>query len=108
MRLDNTTRSMSSGIGYLPSPAIPQAVMPAPTTMIMPGMVVTAQTIAPDPQPDLTPQDLLKPLPAIVDNQPVQIAQCNSFAQWVDANPVMAGLLLVGLAMFTFHKGGGR
>lgn len=97
---------MRQSLGYVPSPIIPQQVLPTPTTMVMPGMVVTAQTVAPDPQPDLTPQDLLKPLPSIVDNQPTQVAQCNSFAQWVDANPVMAGLLLVGLAVFTFHKGG--
>lgn len=93
-------------LGYIPSPIIPQQVFPTPTTMVMPAMVITSQTVASDPQPDLTPQDLLKPLPTIVDNQPVEITQCNSFAQWVDNNPLMAGLLLVGLAMFTFHKGG--
>lgn len=86
------------------SPQIPQQLMPAPTTMVMPGMTLTAQSVGPNPQPSLTPQDLLRPLPTIVDNQPTQIAQCNSFSEWVDANPLLAAGLLLGLAWFTFKK----
>jgi hypothetical protein len=85
-------------------PVIPSQVMPAPTTMTMPGMVATAQVMGPNPKPDLTPQDLIKPLPTIVDNQPTQIAQCNSFSEWLDQNPMLAGGLLLGLAWFVFGK----
>lgn len=86
-------------------PTIPQQLLPAPTTMVMPGMTMTAQITSPNPRPDLTPQDLLRPLPTIVDNQPTTIAQCNSFSQWVDDNPLFAAGLLLGLAWFTFgHK----
>ena len=86
------------------SPTIPSQVMPAPTTMTMPGMVTTAQMTSANPQPSLTPQDLIKPLPTIVDNQPTQIAQCNSFSEWVDQNPLLAGGILLMLAWFTFGK----
>ena len=86
------------------SPVIPQSVMPAPTTMTMPGMVATAQMTSANPQPGLTPQDLIKPLPTIVDNQPTQLAQCNSFSDWVDQNPLLAGGMLLALAWFTFMK----
>ena len=86
------------------SPVIPQAVMPAPTTMSMPGMVTTAQLTSANPQPNLTPQDLIKPLPTIVDNQPTQIAQCNSFSEWVDQNPLLAGGMLLALAWLTFGR----
>ena len=86
------------------SPVIPQAVMPAPTTLSMPGMVTTAQLASPNPQPSLTPQDLIKPLPSIVDNQPTQLAQCNSFSEWVDQNPVLAGGILLALAWLTFGR----
>lgn len=85
-------------------PVIPSQVMPVPTTMTMPGMVTTAQLTSPNPQPDLAPQDLLKPLPTIVDNQPTQLAQCNSFSDWVDQNPLLAGGLLLGLAWVVFGK----
>lgn len=88
------------------SPTIPQAVMPAPTTMAMPGMVTTAQLTTENPQPGLTPQDLIKPLPTIVDNQPTQVAQCNSFSGWVDQNPMLAGGILLALAWFTFGRKG--
>jgi hypothetical protein len=87
-------------------PVIPQAVMPAPTTMSMPGMVTTAQLTSQNPQPNLTPQDLIKPLPTIVDNQPTQIAQCNSFSEWVDQNPLLAGGLLLGFAWVMFGRKG--
>lgn len=87
-------------------PAIPSQVLPAPTTMTMPGMTVTANMSNPNPKPDLTPQDLLHPLPTIVDNQPTKIAQCNSFSEWVDENPLMAGGLLLGLAWFVFGRKG--
>ena len=88
------------------SPAIPQQVMPAPTTMTMPGMVTTAQVVSPNPKPTLTPQDLLRPLPTIVDNQPTSVAQCNSFSDWVDQNPLLAGGLLLGLAFVVFGRKG--
>lgn len=91
-----------------PAVIIQSQQLPQPTTMIMPGIVDTAQLTQPNTMgnsTDLTPQDLLKPLPSIVDNQPVQVAQCNSFAQWVDQNPLMAAGLLLGLAWFTFKKG---
>lgn len=87
-------------------PVIPSQVMPAPTTMTMPGMVTTAQLTSPNPQPSLTPQDLIKPLPSIVDNQPTQLAQCNSFSEWVDQNPLLAGGLLLGLALVVFGRKG--
>lgn len=88
---------------------IPDPTLPQPTSMTMPGMVMTAQLTSPDTMGNATgmiPSDLLKPLPSIVDNQPVQVAQCNSFAQWVDQNPLLAGGILLGLAFFTFSKKG--
>lgn len=89
------------------APQIPQQLMPAPTTMTMPGMVNTAQLTSPDTTgagTQLTPQNLLKPLPTIVDNQPTRIAQCNSFSEWVDQNPLLAGGILLALAWFTFGR----
>ena len=88
------------------SPVIPQQLMPAPTTMTMPGMVDTANLMSENPKPTLTPQDLLHPLPTIVDNQPTSVAQCNSFSQWVDQNPMFAGAMLLGLAFIVFGKKG--
>jgi hypothetical protein len=88
------------------TPAIPSQVMPAPTTMTMPGMVTTAQMTSPNPKPSLTPQDLIRPLPSIVDNQPTQVAQCNSFSEWIDQNPLYAAGLLLGLAWFAFERKG--
>ena len=86
------------------SPTIPSQLMPAPTTMTMPGMVTTAQLTSERPQPDLTPRDLLRPLPTIVDNQPTSVAQCNSFSEWVDQNPFLAGGMLLALAWFTLGR----
>lgn len=88
------------------SPAIPKQLMPVPTTMTMPGMVDTANLTSENPKPTLTPQDLLHPLPSIVDNQPTSVAQCNSFSQWVDQNPMLAGGLLLGLAFVVFGRRG--
>lgn len=88
------------------SPVIPQQVMPAPTTMTMPGMTATANVTSPNPKPDLSPQDLIRPLPSIVDNQPTSVAQCNSFSQWVDQNPMLAGAMLLGLAFIVFGRKG--
>jgi len=79
--------------------------VPRPTTQVMPTMVGTAQVAVSDFTPDMTPQDLLRPLPSIVDNQPVVVAQCDSFAQWVDSNPLLAAGLLMGLAFLVFKKG---
>lgn len=78
--------------------------VPRPTTKVMPTMVGTAQVAVSDFTPDLTPQDLLLPLPSIVDNQPVVVAQCDSFAQWVDGNPLLAAGILMGLAWMVFKK----
>jgi hypothetical protein len=79
--------------------------VPKPTTQVMPTMVGTAQVAVSDVVPDLTPGDLLRPLPSIVDNQPVVVAQCDSFAQWVDENPLLAAGILMGLAYMVFKKG---
>ena len=112
MRLGICDNGESSNVGVIgqiqptQSPVIPSQLMPAPTTMTMPGMVTTAQVTSPNPKPDLTPQDLLKPLPTIVDNQPTSVAQCNSFSQWVDQNPLLAGGLLLGLAWVVFGRKG--
>lgn len=91
------------------SPVIPQELMPASTTMQMPGMVATAQLTSPNAtgaDTSLTPQNLLRSLPSIVDNQPEQLAQCNSFSEWVDQNPLFAAGILLGLAWFTFGRKG--
>ncbi len=105
MRLDQSNGFDSTGMADLFYPSsgdfssyIPRSAMPAPTTMTMPGMTATAQATSPNPQPDLAPMDLVRPLPTIVNNQPIQIAQCNSFSEWVDKNPLMAAGLLLGLA----------
>lgn len=79
--------------------------LPAPTTMTMPGMVATAQLTSPGVNTSgLTPLDLIRPLPSIVDNQPTQLANCNSFSEWVDQNPLLAAGILLGLAWMTFRR----
>lgn len=85
-------------------PVIVSQLLPAPTTMTMPGMTHTANMTGPDPRSSMTSWDLLRPLPTIVDNQPEVIVQCNSFAEWVDKNPLLAGGLLLGLAYVVFKK----
>ena len=94
---------------YAPTPnpttsPYPYPYVPKPTTQVMPTMVGTAQVAVSDITPDLVPQDLLRPLPSIVDNQPVVVSECNSFSQWVDGNPLLAAGLLMGLAFVVFRK----
>lgn len=55
----------------------------------------------------ITPQDLNQRLPSIVDNTPmVMPASIDGVSQWVIANPLMAGALLLGAAFLVFMPKG--
>lgn len=84
--------------------------IPRNVTMVMPQLVKQVQEVAPNPQPQLTPADLLKPLPSIVNTEPVQLPTCSGISEWVDQNPMMAVGVLGVLAYFVFGmgKGGGK
>lgn len=75
--------------------------MPSATTATMPSMVGTSLATTPSPQPILTVQTLSQRLPQIVNPGPAVIpmqARCNTFAQWVGQNPMLAGGALLVIA----------
>lgn len=74
------------------SPMSVQVSMPQLTPMSMPSVVGTAVATTPSQAPTLQPQDLLHPLPSIVNTTPVQIPSpcANTVEQWVSDNPFLA------------------
>lgn len=88
-------------------PMLPQPqVMPKPTTTVFPTITGTAAVVGEPVQPDISPAQLLRPMPSIVTSQVADIRPCNGFAQWVADNPAvaLAGLVLLGM----LAVGGGR
>lgn len=105
MRIGETTPAVIYPVTQPVEMCTPTQPVPRATTMVMPTVTGTAQVMVPDQnKPDLAPQDLLKPLPSIVNNQPIQLAQCNSFSDWIDQNPLLAGGILLGLAWIVLKK----
>jgi hypothetical protein len=85
--------------------------MPEATTMALPSITGTAQAAgAPIGNTggivqNLSPVDLLKPMPSIVDTSPTVVpgVACDSISQWVNDNPMLAIGALALLAMFIYH-----
>ncbi len=85
--------------------------MPQSTSMAMPQFIDTANWASIDNSngfvegPLMTPASLSQPLPSIVQSAPVEVGpQCDAFTQWVADNPLLAGGMLVGLALLTWRK----
>ena len=77
--------------------------MPQATAAVLPSLVSTINQLNPQ-QSYLTPQDVLKPLPSIVDTAPMVLDQtaaglsgCNPITQWVTDNPLLAAGVLFGV-----------
>ena len=83
--------------------------IPRNVTMTMPQFTSEAQQVAPNPQPQLTPADLLKPLPSIVSTAPTELpAPCDGMADWIGKNPMMAVGILAGFAWLVLGDKSGR
>jgi len=102
-----------SAAGYVgvriasPGSGIANSNIPKNVTMVMPTITGTAEAVMPNPYAQLSPGDLLKPLPSIANSAPVEMgsAPCDRFTEWINRNPLLAVGLLAGLAYFTFGKG---
>lgn len=83
------------------------AQMPAATHKQMPSMALSASSLSGigDTSAGIAPQDLVQRLPSIVNPTPDVVGGCDSFSQWVNDNPMIAGLGLAAAAYFlVFHK----
>lgn len=99
------------GPGQIQNPLAGPVVMPAATAVQRPNVSATVRVgtlwdwfnapSTPMP-PSLTPMGLLRPMPSIVQSQPVDVSipVCDPVSQWVSENPLFAGLALVGAAMW--------
>lgn len=80
--------------GNIPGCTLPQ--MPRPTSMLLPTIVTAPH------YPEgtaLTPEMLNQKLPSIIDRTPVEMEpEPCTFAQWVEANPLLALFGLVGVS----------
>lgn len=78
--------------------------MPKATTQALPTMTPSAREAAILPaQGALNPVSLVRPLPSIVTQAPIDMApSCSTFAQWVTENKGIAVALLVGGALLAF------
>lgn len=90
------------------NPLCGQTTVPSSTKALLPSMVHTARMTL-FPGGVLTPQDLVQPMPSIIDSNPTDItpaAPCNPVSQWVQGNPFMAVgvLLLLAYAVGGHHK----
>jgi len=77
---------------------------PKAMTAVMPSMTNTALVTTLSPKPDFGPQDLVKPMPSIVNTAPVgePVPVCDGFTAWVAGNPLLAAGLLAGAAWLVF------
>lgn len=79
--------------------ATPGDTMPVSTTAVMPSITYSAQMLGTSPQPGLTPQSLLNPMPSITNSTPVVVGPaCTGVNQWINDNPLFAIGILAGLA----------
>lgn len=80
--------------------------MPKATTALMPTMTGTARVLTvSEAENPMTPFELVRPLPSIVNNDAVDMAPpCSTFTEWVANNPLLAGGLLVGAGLLLFGR----
>jgi hypothetical protein len=86
--------------------------MPESTTMMLPSITGTAQAAGATTGSsggivqNLSPVDLLKPMPSIVDTAPTVVpgVACDGISQWVNNNPLFAIGALALLAWFVYGK----
>lgn len=102
--LTPTSYASDNGVGLNPTCGLPSS-----TTLQMPSMSATVASNAPPSagQQGLTIHDLNQRLPSIVQSAPIVMsadAGCTGVEKWVADNPVMAGLGLIGLAIFLFGR----
>ena len=81
--------------------------MPSATQSVMPSITATANVVAPQPPPVLTPQNMAQRMPTIVNPAPVNVAPpcSDDFATWVSNNTM---LTVGGLALLAFMVFGGK
>lgn len=95
-------------VQYVSSPS----GMPESTTMMLPTITGTAQAQGATTGSsggivqNLSPVDLLKPMPSIVNTDPTVVpgVACDSISQWVNQNPLFALGALGLLAWFVYSK----
>ena len=83
--------------------------MPSATTAEMPSVTDTARALLPsdsDGAADMTPQDLVRYMPSIVNTTPMDLTpQCaDGVNGWLEKNPLVAGLVLAGVAYLLLGK----
>lgn len=80
--------------------------VPKTMTATMPSMTMTAQAAATHPvqPPALTPAYLLEKLPSIIEPAPINVAPCDTFAQWVSDNGILVGVGMALLAWFVWKE----
>lgn len=89
-------------------PSVPTpAPMPSATQSTMPSITSTAQVVAPQPPPVLTPTNMQQRMPTIVNPAPMNVAPVctDDFATWVSNNTMLA---VGGLAVLAFMLLGGK
>jgi hypothetical protein len=103
------------GPGQVQNPLMGPVVMPAATAINRPSVSDTVAVgtmwdwfnapATPMP-PVLTPLSLTRPMPAIVQSQPVDVSipVCDPVSQWVSDNPMWAAGLLAVAALFVFKR----
>ena len=96
----------ANGMCATPGPTPSPVPMPSATTATMPSITNTAQVVA--PMQVITPQGMQQRMPQIVSSTPMVIAPpCdNSFASWVNDNPLLAIAGLAALAYLMMGKKG--
>jgi hypothetical protein len=90
-----------------PGPAASTVPMPSATTAVMPSITNTAQVVA--PMQVITPSGMQQRMPQIVNPAPAVMpgpACDNSFASWVNDNPLLAIGALAALAYVCMGKKG--
>ncbi len=99
------------GPGQIQNPLAGPVVMPMATAATRPSVADTVAVgtvwdwfngpATPMP-PRLTPMGLLRPMPSIVQSQPVDVSVpvCDPVSQWVGDNPMLAILALAGVAVW--------
>lgn len=83
--------------------------MPSATTATMPSMVDTAQAVIGPTGSGVQPYNLVRYMPTIVNTQPATVPQrdasCDGISGWLNDNPILAGIILAGVAYMALGKG---